>query len=76
MRVFFLVKVKTGNVDKVIDKIKKYDRISDAVATFGTWDIVAIGNFEKHEEITDFMRTELIDLEEVRETNSLIEAKG
>lgn len=75
MKVFFLVKVKTGRIDEVHKQITGYEKISDVIDTFGGWDIVAVGNFDSHDEVTEFMRNQLIEIDGVKESHSLVEAK-
>lgn len=75
MKAFFLLKVETGNLERVQKRIKEFKEIQEAVATFGGWDVVAIGSFESQEEINRFMREEIVKLEGVKESNTLIEAQ-
>lgn len=75
MKAFFLLKVETGKLEKVQEKLKGFKDIQEALATFGGWDIVAIGDFKSQQQINKFMREGVVTLEGVKESNTLIEAR-
>lgn len=75
MKALFLLKVETGKLEEVQENLKGFKVVQEALATFGGWDIVVIGDFESQQKINKFMREEVVTLEGVKESNTLIEAR-
>jgi len=72
---YIMMKVQVGMDDKVFAEIEKLERIQEANATYGSFDLVIKVNFRTIEDLDRFLFEKIRRIQGITETSSMIVAK-
>jgi DNA-binding Lrp family transcriptional regulator len=73
---YVLAKVEAGKDESVLKEVKKLPGICNAVPTYGLYDLHVEVTFATIENLDEFVFTELLTIEGIKETITLITFKG
>jgi len=73
--VYIMVKVAAGKDEEVFKKIRKLEQIKEASATYGAYDLILRVEFQRIEEVDEFVFDVVRRIPDVSETVSMIVAK-
>ena len=73
--VYIMVKVTAGKDEEVFRKIRKLEQIKEASVTYGAYDLILRVEFQRIEEVDEFVFDVLRRIPDVSETVSIIVAK-
>jgi len=71
LKAYVLAIVKRGTEHEVAEKILQYDNVTEALGTYGMWDLVARIEAENPEKL-DKIISNIRQLPEIESTNTLI----
>jgi len=72
---YIMMKMQVGMDEQVLAEIKKLERIQEANATYGAYDLVIKVNFRTIEDLDTFIFEKIRRIKGITETSSMIVAK-
>ncbi|MFO8101320.1 MAG: Lrp/AsnC family transcriptional regulator [Dehalococcoidia bacterium] len=69
------INVRPGDVDNVAERLASYDNVHFVIVSTGRYDIIAWMMFKEPEELSDFLRTELGNIEGLVSVETMINLK-
>jgi len=72
---YIMAKMETGKDAEVISKIKEIKNIKESHVTYGVYDLLIKTNFEKIEDLDDFVFNVIRQIPGVKETVTIIVSK-
>jgi DNA-binding Lrp family transcriptional regulator len=73
VKAYFMAIVKQGKEHAVADQVRKMDDITEALVTYGLWDLVARIETENMQKL-DTIITEIRKIPEITQTSTLVGA--
>jgi len=73
VKAYFMVIVKQGSEHEVAEKLRKMEGITEAIVTYGLWDIVARIETDNLQKL-DALITEIRKITEITQTSTLVGA--
>jgi len=72
---YIMMKMQVGMDDHVIAEIRKLERVQEANATYGSYDLVIRAEFRTIEDLDRFIFEKIRRIKGITETSSMIVAK-
>jgi DNA-binding Lrp family transcriptional regulator len=70
-----MAKLEVGEEEEIFSKIKKTGKIEEALATYGTYDLMVRVNFSETEDLDDFIFNVLRKIPGIKDTLTIIVAR-